>query len=104
LRPIRVNSVAVGAVHTELLTSMAQSGLPEGAPPAVAEKKIQAMLALFKSKTLTNTMAQPGDAAEAYLWLTRDRFVTGTVAHRDGGYCSYESLYCTGRVVLGVNE
>jgi hypothetical protein len=56
---------------------MAQSGLQGGVPPEVAEEKIQAMLALFKSKTLTNTMAQPGDVAEEYLWLTRDRFVTG---------------------------
>jgi hypothetical protein len=46
---------------------MAQSGRPEGAPPEVAEKKIQPMLALFKGNTLTNTMAQPGDVAEAYL-------------------------------------
>jgi NAD(P)-dependent dehydrogenase (short-subunit alcohol dehydrogenase family) len=86
LRPICVNSIAVGAVHTERLTSMAQSGLPKGVPPEVAEKKIQAMLALFKSKTLTNTMVQPGDVAEAYLWLMPDRFITGTVAHRDRGY------------------
>lgn len=65
---------------------MAQSGLPEGAPPEAAEKKMQATLALFKSKTLTNTVAQPEDVAEAYLWLMRDRFVTGTVVRSDGGY------------------
>lgn len=86
MKPIRVNCIALGAVHTELLTSMAQSGLPEGAPPEAVEKKTQATLALFKSKTLTNTIAQPEDVAEAYLWLMRDRFVTGTVVHGDGGY------------------
>jgi NAD(P)-dependent dehydrogenase (short-subunit alcohol dehydrogenase family) len=86
LKPIRVNSVAVGAVHTELLTAMAQSGLPEGAPPEAAEKRMQATLALFKSKALTNTVGQPKDVAGAYLWLMRDRFVTGTVVRSDGGY------------------
>jgi NAD(P)-dependent dehydrogenase (short-subunit alcohol dehydrogenase family) len=65
---------------------MAQSGLPEGAPPEAAEKKMPAPLALFKSKTLTNTVAQPEDVAEAYLWRVRDRFVTGTVVRSDGGY------------------
>jgi hypothetical protein len=35
------------------------------------------MLSLFKSKTLTRTVEQPEDVAEAYLWLMRDQFVTG---------------------------
>lgn len=73
-------------MHTELLTTMSQSNLPENSPPEAAEKRLAAMLSLFKSKTLTNTVAQPEDAAEAYLWLMRDRFVTGTCVHSDGGY------------------
>ena len=44
------------------------------------------MFSLFKSKTLTGTVAQPEDGAETYLWLIQDRFVTGTCVHSDGGY------------------
>lgn len=73
-------------MHTELIDAWASKGLPEGSPPEAAEKKLQGMLALFKSKTLTGTVAQPEDVAEAYLWLMRDRFVTGTCVHSDGGY------------------
>ena len=83
---IRVNCVALGAVHTELIDAMSAAGLPEGSGPEASEKKLQGMLSLFKSKTLTGTVAQPEDVAEAYLWLMRDRFVTGTCVHSDGGY------------------
>ena len=43
------------------------------------------MFSLFKSNTLTGTVAQPEDVAEAYLWLIQDRSVTGTCVHSDGG-------------------
>jgi NAD(P)-dependent dehydrogenase (short-subunit alcohol dehydrogenase family) len=65
---------------------MSTTGLPDGSPPEASEKKLQGMLSLFKSKTLTGTVAQPEDVAEAYLWLIRDRFVTGMCVHSDGGY------------------
>jgi NAD(P)-dependent dehydrogenase (short-subunit alcohol dehydrogenase family) len=83
---IRVNCVALGAVQTELLNTWSAAGLPEGGGPEASEKKLQDMLSLFKSKTLTGTVGQPEDVAEAYLWLMRDRFVTGTCVHSDGGY------------------
>ena len=84
---IQVNCVTVGAVHTKLINTMSATGLPEGSGPEVSEKELQRMLSLFKSKTLTGTVAQPEDVAEAYLWLMRDRFVTGTCVHSDGGIC-----------------
>ena len=65
---------------------MSAAGLPEGSGLEASEKKLQGMLSLFKSKTLTGTVGQPEGVAEAYLWLMRDRFVTGTCAHSDGGY------------------
>ena len=82
---IRVNCVALGAVHTELINIMSAASLPEGSGPEASEKKLQGMLLLFKSKTLTGTVGQPEDMAEAYLWLMRDRSVTGTCVHSDGG-------------------
>ena len=69
---------------------MSTTGLPPDMDLSQAkeasEKKLAAMLSLFKSKTLTGTIAQPEDVVEAYLWLMRDRFVTGQVVHSDGGY------------------
>jgi hypothetical protein len=50
---IRVNCVALGAVHTELINIMSAVSLPEGSGPEASEKKLQGMLSLFKSKTLT---------------------------------------------------
>ena len=77
-------------MHTELINNMASAGTPAGSDPAqaaeAAEKKLRGMLSLFQSKTLTDTVGQPEDVAEAYLWLMRDRFVTGQVVHSDGGY------------------
>jgi NAD(P)-dependent dehydrogenase (short-subunit alcohol dehydrogenase family) len=80
LKPIRVNCVTIGAVHIEHLASMAAVNLSDDSPPDAAETKLQAMLALFRSKTLTGTVA------EAYLWLMRDRFMTGACVHSNGGY------------------
>ena len=77
-------------MHTELVNNLASTGTPAGTDPSQAteasEKKLQGMLSLFKSKTLTDTVGQPEDVAEAYLWLMRDRYVTGQVVHSDGGY------------------
>jgi NAD(P)-dependent dehydrogenase (short-subunit alcohol dehydrogenase family) len=61
---IRVNCVALGAVHTELINIMSAVSLPEGSGPEASEKKLQGILSLFKSKTLTGTVGQPEDVAD----------------------------------------
>jgi NAD(P)-dependent dehydrogenase (short-subunit alcohol dehydrogenase family) len=76
LAPIRLNCVAPGVVHTELV-----EGISGG-----SKEKLEGILALYKSTTLTKTVGRPEDLDEAYLWLLRDTYVTGTVVHRDGGY------------------
>lgn len=72
LKPIRVNVVSPGAVHTELF----------GAFP---DEQLDAMMELFKSKSTTGTVAEPGDLAESYLYVMKDRFVTGSVIESNGG-------------------
>ncbi len=76
LAPIRVNCVAPGAVHTELFQRMSGGN----------QEKLEGMLGLFKSKSLTKTVGKPEDIAESYLGIMRDAGVTGTVRHSDGGY------------------
>ncbi|KAF2118152.1 hypothetical protein BDV96DRAFT_610991 [Lophiotrema nucula] len=71
LAPIRVNYVEPGAIHTELVQKL------EDAHPGVIEK--------FKGATLTRTVGEPSDCAEAYAWFMRDRFANGTVAATNGG-------------------
>ncbi|OQV05516.1 hypothetical protein CLAIMM_10243 [Cladophialophora immunda] len=73
LRPIRVNCVCPGAVHTELFDRM-----PKHLLDPLVEKYVRG--------TLTGTIGQPSQAAEAYLYYMRDAFVDGTVVHSDGGY------------------
>ncbi|KIX10164.1 uncharacterized protein Z518_01245 [Rhinocladiella mackenziei CBS 650.93] len=73
LRPIRVNCVCPGAVHTELFDRMPKHLLD----PLVGK---------YVSGTLTGTIGQPEQAAEAYLYCMRDAFVDGTVVHSNGGY------------------
>ncbi|MCP4656218.1 MAG: glucose 1-dehydrogenase [bacterium] len=69
-RGIRVNAVAPGFIATDMLKSM-------------PEKVLQGMIA----HTPVGRMGEPGDIAEAYLWLASDAasFVHGTVLSVDGG-------------------
>ena len=69
MAPVRVNCVAPGAVFTELLQGR------------VPEKVIE----MYRSHSLTGQIGAPEDVAEAYLYAMRDRFVTGTVIHSNGG-------------------
>ncbi|KAF2261845.1 NAD(P)-binding protein [Lojkania enalia] len=72
LAPIRINCVEPGAIHTELLDKAIQNMGP-GALDA------------FAKATLTKTVGEPSDCAEAYAYFMRDRFVTGTTAQTNGG-------------------
>ena len=74
LKPIRVNCVVPGAIETELWDSFGVGG------------RRQQIKDLYKSKSLLDTVGQPEDMAEAYLYIMRDAFVTGTTILSDGGY------------------
>jgi len=67
---IRVNAVAPGFIGTEMVASM-------------PEQVLQSMIA----RTPLGRLGEPGDIAEAYVWLASDRarFVHGAVLSVDGG-------------------
>ena len=72
LAPIRVNVVLPGAVDTELWSVL----------PHVQKEEFFAA----ESKRLpARSIGRPEDVVEAYLWLLKDRFVTGTFAASNGG-------------------
>jgi NAD(P)-dependent dehydrogenase (short-subunit alcohol dehydrogenase family) len=75
LKPIRVNMIEPGAIKTELWNGFA-GRFPDG---------VEGFERMLKQKTLTGTVGLPSDTAEAYAWLMRDRFVTGTLAGTNGG-------------------
>ena len=70
LKPIRVNIVILGAVPTELSLSM----------PGAEE-----IMEGFRRKTTTGRLGTPEDVAEAYLYLMKDKFVTGAKIETNGG-------------------
>ncbi|EPE04612.1 short chain dehydrogenase [Ophiostoma piceae UAMH 11346] len=72
LAPTRVNVVLPGAVDTELWNIMPQ------------EQK-EGYFAAVSKKLLAGSIGRPEDVAEAYLWLLKDRFATGTFAASNGG-------------------
>ncbi len=73
LKPVRVNCVALGAVHTEFYNNYFTSD------------RLDAVLEGIGKKTLTGEVGQPTEVAEAYLYAMKDRFVTGTLLSSDGG-------------------
>ncbi len=73
LKPIRVNCVSPGAVHTELFERYGGQRLEE-------------MLKKFRDGTTTGTVGRPEDLAESYLYCMKDQFVTGSVLHSNGGH------------------
>ena len=73
LKPIRVNVVIPGLIHTELVQPMLDQMGEEGATK------------FRRENTLTDTMGQPEDIAEAYGYLMKDRFATGSQVTSDGG-------------------
>ena len=68
LAPFRVNLVSAGPVSTELLESL---------PPGVIKK--------YEEETLTKRLGRPEDIAEAYIYIMKDCFVTGSILFSDGG-------------------
>jgi NAD(P)-dependent dehydrogenase (short-subunit alcohol dehydrogenase family) len=72
LKPVRVNTVQPGAVHTELF-----GGIPEANLAAVLES--------FKKESITGTVGRPEEVAEAYMYLMKDSFATGGVVESNGG-------------------
>ncbi|CRG83539.1 hypothetical protein PISL3812_00891 [Talaromyces islandicus] len=75
LAPLRVNAVSPGAIDTELLQSMGNGN----------EEIRQATYQVFRDTNLLGTLGRPEDTAEAYLYLMKDRFVTGQTILTDGG-------------------
>ena len=76
LKPIRVNLVTPGLVHTEMVERIAGN----------SKERLAAMFEMHKGKMLTGEVGHPEDITEAYLWFIKDRGVTGTTAVSDSGY------------------
>ncbi|PLB45027.1 NAD(P)-binding protein [Aspergillus steynii IBT 23096] len=72
LQPLRVNIVSPGAVHTELF-----SGLPK--------ENLDGMLDSFRKASTTGTVGKPEDVAEAYIYVMKDQFTTGSIIESNGG-------------------
>lgn len=47
---------------------------------------MDAVLEHFGNKTITGRVSRPEDLVETYLYCMKDRFVTGSVLHLNGGY------------------
>jgi NAD(P)-dependent dehydrogenase (short-subunit alcohol dehydrogenase family) len=73
LKPVRVNVVVPGAIHTELLQGLLDRIGDEGAQK------------MKKENSLTETFGQPEDIAEAYGYIMKDRFANGSEVTSDGG-------------------
>ncbi|KAJ5578717.1 uncharacterized protein N7459_007681 [Penicillium hispanicum] len=72
LSPVRVNAVSPGFVLTELTDR-----LSEEMKAGLAEK--------YTQQSLTKDIGYPEDAAEAYLYLMKDYFATGSIVATNGG-------------------
>lgn len=72
LAPMRVNVVSPGVIQTGLLEKHAGD-------------QLSAILENLRKETLTEELGQPDTIAEAYLYLMKDRFVTGIVLESSGG-------------------
>ncbi|KAL6252495.1 hypothetical protein RBB50_000214 [Rhinocladiella similis] len=74
LAPIRVNIVSPGAVRTELWDGSFKD-------PKVRDATIEQ----YGKKMATGQVGSVNDVAESYLYLMKDKNVTGTVIRSDGG-------------------
>ncbi|KAK1237413.1 hypothetical protein MKX08_003038 [Trichoderma sp. CBMAI-0020] len=72
MRPVRVNSVMLGAIHTELFGMF---------PP----DKLEPILQKFRDDAITGTVATPEEIAEAYIYSMKDSFATGAIIETHGG-------------------
>lgn len=72
LKPVRVNLVSPGAVKTELFERV--------------DTEMGGQLeAAYKAQTTTGEIGRPGDVAEAYIYLMKDRFASGAIVNTNGG-------------------
>lgn len=72
LAPVRVNLISPGAVLTPLWDGM-------------SEEQKDAFLKSAKGKCTTGEVGKPEDVAESYLYVIRDRNVSGSVIDTNGG-------------------
>ncbi|EHK49604.1 uncharacterized protein TrAtP1_010852 [Trichoderma atroviride] len=72
MRPVRCNSVMLGATHTELFGMF---------PP----DQLEPMLKMFRDDAITGTVATPEEVAEAYIYSMKDSFATGAIIETHGG-------------------
>jgi NAD(P)-dependent dehydrogenase (short-subunit alcohol dehydrogenase family) len=72
LKPVRVNLVQPGGVETDLWKD-------------IEPDKREALYRRWQASYPTGAVGQAEDVAEAYLWLMKDKNVTGTVAGSDSG-------------------
>ena len=73
LAPTRVNAVGLGPVETELWNRAKEAGFYE----QIATD--------FSAKMTTNTIGRVEDVLEVYLYLMKDRNVSGSVVNSNGG-------------------
>jgi NAD(P)-dependent dehydrogenase (short-subunit alcohol dehydrogenase family) len=67
-KPVRVNAVVPGTIDTELFDHT----FPEARE-------------MWKSKTLLGALGKPENTAEAYLYIMKDNFITGSMIDTNGG-------------------
>ena len=72
IAPIRVNAVSPGWTDTPLWDKIAGDSRAE-------------WLAAMAARLPAGRIGQPADVAQAFLALTRNAFITGTLVHADGG-------------------
>lgn len=72
LKPLRVNIVSPGAVHTEIFSGIARDNL-------------EGVLQHFRNTSTTGTVGRPEDLAESYIYIMKDQFVTGSIIESNGG-------------------
>lgn len=73
LKPIRVNAIKPGAVHTELFDAV------------FGKENLDMYIGGMAAATLAGKIGRPEDLAEAYVYLMKDRFVTGGLIDSNGG-------------------
>ena len=73
LKPVRVNAISPGAVDTELWKGM-------------TEEQKQTMFEGLKSSMTTGRIGQVVDVVESYLYVMKDRNVSGSVISTNGGH------------------
>lgn len=72
LSPVRVNVVLLGRVMTELLDR-------------IPKEMVKQQSEMIKELSLTKEVGYPEDTAEAYLYLMKDYFATGSIVTTNGG-------------------